>query len=73
MTYVDARTDKDMVLAAAVGKRLPQLPKLRGAVVLTYTPTDSLDITLAARYSDRMFATLDNSDVRANTFQGFSG
>lgn len=73
VTYADAKTDKDTAFAAAVGKRLPQIPRLRGAVVVTYTPNARLDITLAGRYSDRMFATLDNSDVYANTYQGFSG
>ena len=57
--------------AAAVGKALPQLPHWRGAVVATYSPTARWDVTLAARYSDRSFATIDNSDHYANTYQGF--
>ncbi|HTK34900.1 MAG TPA: TonB-dependent receptor [Caulobacteraceae bacterium] len=72
-TYVDAAIDKDAAFAAAVGKALPQLPKWRGAVVATYSPTARWDVTLAARYSDRAFATIDNSDHYANTYQGFSG
>ena len=41
----------------------------------TYTPTawPKLDLTLAARYSDRSFASIDNSDHYANTYQGFGG
>ena len=41
----------------------------------TYTPPTlpKLDVTLAARYSDRMFATIDNSDHYANPYQGFGG
>ena len=40
-------------------------------MVATYSPTPQWDVTLAARYSDRMFATIDNSDHYANTYQGF--
>ena len=73
ITYVDARTDRDAAFPAAIGKALPQLPHWRGAVVATYSPTPKWDATLAARYSDRSFATIDNSDPRANTYQGFGG
>ena len=70
-TYVDAHTDRDAAFPAAVGKALPQLPRWRGSVVATYSPTARLDVTLAARHSDRSFATIDNSDHYANTYQGF--
>ena len=73
VTYVDARTDRDAAYPAAEGKRLPQIPRLRGAVVATWRATPRLDLSLAARYSDRSFATIDNVDVYANTYQGFSG
>jgi iron complex outermembrane receptor protein len=71
VTYLDAETVKDPALPAAEGKRLPQLARWRGAVVATYSPNERWDFTLAARYSDRMFATIDNSDHYANTYQGF--
>lgn len=72
-TYLDAETVKDPVLPTAEGKRLPQLPRWRAGAVATYTPPalPKLDVTVAARYSDRMFATIDNSDHYANTYQGF--
>jgi iron complex outermembrane receptor protein len=73
VTYVDARIDRDAALAAAVGKQLPQLPRLRGAVVASYAPTSRFSLSLGARYSDRSFANIDNSDHDADTFQGFSG
>jgi iron complex outermembrane receptor protein len=74
-TYLDTEIVKDAAFAGAVGKRLPQLPRWRGGAVATYTPPalPRLDVTLAARYSDRMFATIDNSDHYANTYQGFAG
>jgi iron complex outermembrane receptor protein len=70
-TYVDGRIDRDAAFPAAVGKALPQLPHLRGAVVATWSPTPKLDVTLAARYSDRAYASIDNSDRHADTYQGF--
>jgi iron complex outermembrane receptor protein len=70
-TYLDTEVEKDTAFAAAVGKRLPQLPRWRGSVVATYSGIPKLDLTLAARYSDRSYATLDNSDHYANTYQGF--
>ena len=71
VTWVDARIDRDPALPAAVGKALPQLPRLRGSLVATYSPTPKLDLSLAARYGDRAFATIDNSDHNADAYQGF--
>ena len=66
LTYADGHIVKDTAFPAAVGKFIPQLPKLRGNAVATYRP-EWLDdgkfaFTLAARYSDRTFGTIDNSD-----------
>ncbi len=72
LTYVDARIVKDAGFAAAVGKDLPQLPKLRGAVTATWSPQARWDIALSGRYSDRSFGTINNVDPRADTYQGFS-
>lgn len=71
MTYVDAKIDKDIAFPAAVGKRLTQIPRWRGALVASYAASERLELTLGARYADRMFATIDNADGYANTFQGF--
>ena len=73
VTYVDSRIDRDAAFAAAVGKTLPQLPHWRGSVVATYSPTPKLDLTVAGRYSSRAFASIDNSDRYADTYQGFDG
>ena len=63
LTYVNGRTVKDTAFPAAVGKFIPQLPKLRGEAVATYhVDDDALALTLAGRYSDRSFGTIDNSD-----------
>ena len=70
LTYVDTRITRDS-FAGAVGKQIPAVPRLRGAVVASWRPTDRVTATLAARYSDRSFGTIDNSDTYANTYQGF--
>jgi len=72
LTAVEARTIRDSAFAAAVNKFLPQLPKLRANAMATYR-LDAWAFTLGARYSDRSFGTIDNSDPVSQTYQGFSG
>jgi iron complex outermembrane recepter protein len=71
VTYVDSRIQADNAYAAAVGRQLPQLPRLRAAAVETYRPIPKLAFTVAERYSDRSFGTINNSDDVADTFTGF--
>jgi iron complex outermembrane receptor protein len=73
LTYADARILSDAAFPTADGKRLPQLPRLRATGVVTWRPAPAWSATLAGRYAGREFATLDNSDPYANTYQGFSG
>jgi iron complex outermembrane receptor protein len=72
-TYVDSITARDAANAAAVGKQTPQLPRWRWTAVATWRATDKLTLTTAARYSDRPYGTLENSDTNGHTFQGFEG
>jgi iron complex outermembrane receptor protein len=71
VTYVDSTIVSDPVFLAAEGRRTPQIPRWRATAVATYRPNDQWAITLAARYSDRVYATIDNSDVYTHTYQGF--
>ena len=73
VTYSDGRTNKDTAFAAAVNKFVPQLPQWRANAVATYRPNDDWSFTLGARYSDRSFGTIDNSDPVSHTYQGFDG
>jgi iron complex outermembrane receptor protein len=73
VTYADARTARDAALPAAAGRRLPQVPRWRATLVGTWRPNDQLTLTAAARYSDRVYATIDNSDPVTHTYQGFDG
>lgn len=71
ITFVNGRILEDAAFPAAVGKHIPQLPKLRASLGATFRPNDDWALSLAARYSDRAFGTMDNSDTVANTYQGF--
>lgn len=57
--------------ATSVGKRTPYVPTWRATAVATYRPDDRWAYTLAGRYSGRMYATVDNTDVNPDTYQGF--
>jgi iron complex outermembrane receptor protein len=70
-TWADAETRSDPAFPAAVGKRLPSVPRWKASAVLTWRPLDTLSLTAAARYASRNWGTLDNSDPVGNTFQGF--
>jgi len=79
VTYVDPRTlamsgraSATAAPDAAIGKQLPNIPKWRSTATAMYRPNDRLTYTLAGRYSSKLYTTLDNSDVRYNTYQGFS-
>src|SRR4029078_9010517 len=78
-TYLDARTlalsgraNASAPAGSAEGKFLPNIPKWRANLAPTYRPHDAWAITLAGRYSSKLFTTLDNADVNPNTYQGFS-
>jgi iron complex outermembrane receptor protein len=73
ITYADGRTLADAAFPAAIGKFVPQLPKWRANAVATWRPDDDWSFTLGARYSDRGFGTIDNSDPVSQTYQGFGG
>ncbi|MEI6281116.1 MAG: TonB-dependent receptor [Alphaproteobacteria bacterium] len=73
VTYAQARTEADKAFPAAVRKHLPGVPTWRGEAQASYAASPQLNLTLAARYSDRAFSAIDNTDIYANTYQGFSG
>lgn len=72
LTAADGRIRQDSAFAAAVGKFLPGVPKLKANAMTTYRLQDWA-FTLGARYSDRSFGTIDNSDPISQTYQGFAG
>jgi len=73
ITYADARVVENPVLLTSVNKVLPQIPKWRANALATYRPDERWSLTLGARYSDRSFGTIDNTDTYSQTYQGFAG
>jgi iron complex outermembrane recepter protein len=78
-TYLDARTlalsgraSATAPAGSAVGRALPNIPRWRGSFTTTYRPVERLALTVAGRYSGKLYTTLDNADVHPNTYQGFS-
>ena len=79
VTYVDPRTlamsgraGPNAAPDAAIGKQLPNIPKWRGTATARYQPSDRFTWTLAGRYSSKLYTTLDDADVRPNSYQGFA-
>ncbi|MFI5231641.1 MAG: TonB-dependent receptor [Gemmatimonadales bacterium] len=79
VTWLDARTialsgraSPTAAPGSAIGKFLPNIPALRASFLATYRASAKTAISLAGRYSAKMYTTLDNSDVNTNTYQGFS-
>jgi iron complex outermembrane receptor protein len=70
-TLVDPLIVSDPIFPAAEGKDIPQVPRRRATLVLTYRPEEHTALTIAGRYSSRSFGTIDNSDIVTHTFQGF--
>lgn len=73
VTLADPEVIDDPAFPAAEGKTLPQVPRRRATLVLSYRPDDKTTLTLAGRHASRSFGTIDNSDVVGHTFQGFEG
>jgi len=73
VTAADGRIRQDSAFAAAVGKFIPGVPKLKANAMATYRPNDKWSFTAGARYADRSFGTIDNSDPVSQTYQGFAG
>ncbi|HWA63151.1 MAG TPA: TonB-dependent receptor, partial [Caulobacteraceae bacterium] len=73
VVYVDPKITRDTAFAAAVGKQTPQVPRWRATIVATYQATPRLTLTAAARYSSRVYGTIDNTDIVTHTYQGFDG
>ncbi len=71
VTWVDSKTAEDAIFPAAVGKQTPGVPEWRATLVGTYRPDEHWAFTLAGRYFDRVYATIDNIDTVSHTYQGF--
>ncbi len=79
LTWLDAKTlalsgraSATAAPGAAVGKKLPNIPDWRASLIATYRIGNRWTFTAAGRYSDKLWTTLDNTDVNPNTYQGFA-
>jgi iron complex outermembrane receptor protein len=77
-TFVDSKILSDPgfrnaanALTDVTGKNTPNIPKLKLTGLATYRYDNHWLGTLGARYSDRAWATIDNTDINPNTYQGF--
>jgi iron complex outermembrane receptor protein len=73
VTFADPKIVSDPIFPAAEGKMIPQVPHRKATIVATWHPSHKLSLTGAARYSSRMYGTIDNSDRVGHTYQGFEG
>ncbi|HEV8519746.1 MAG TPA: TonB-dependent receptor [Burkholderiales bacterium] len=78
VTWVDSKILSDPgfrnvagVLTDVTGKYTPNIPRLKLTALATYRYDARLSGTLGARYSDRVWTTIDNSDPITHTFGGF--
>jgi iron complex outermembrane receptor protein len=77
-TYVDSIILSDPgfrnaagVLTSVQGNYTPNIPRRKLTALATYRYDEHWSGSLGARFSDRVFATVDNTDVNPNTYQGF--
>ena len=78
VTYVNSKILSDPnfrnaanVLSDVTGKFTPNIPKLKASGYANYRHDEHWSGTLGARYSARVWATVDNTDSNPNTYQGF--
>ncbi|MEJ6021556.1 TonB-dependent receptor [Ramlibacter sp. PS4R-6] len=75
-TYADSHIRENAGFVAVpgdtIGKRQPNIPRLRAAALASYRWDDGFSTSVGARYSSRQFRTLDNSDVDGGTYMGVS-
>ena len=69
---ISGRASATAPAGSAIGKQFPNVPKWRTTAQASYRFERRLALSLGARYQSRLFATLDNSDVNPNTYQGFA-
>ncbi len=64
IAYMKAKTLKNENFPDSEGKIFPRAPEWTAKAVVSYYPTEKLNLTLAGRYSSKPWNTLDNVDDR---------
>ncbi len=76
LTYVNARIVANPSFVSATGttstgKRVPYIPDWRDTAQITYRPSKPWAFATAARYSGKMWSTLDNTDSIPHVYGAF--
>ncbi|MDO8262377.1 MAG: TonB-dependent receptor [Gallionella sp.] len=72
LTFADSEILANNNYLASVGKKMLRIPDWRAMLASTWHPNDTMDFTLAGRYSGRQFNLLDNSDINPDVYGGAS-
>ncbi len=72
LTFADPKILANNKNPASVGKKMIRIPDWRAMLAATWHPDDSMDFTLAGRYSGRQYGELDNSDTNPDVYGGVS-
>ncbi len=72
VTFADSEVLENNKSPASVGKKMLRIPDWRAMLATTWHPAETMDFTLAGRYSGRQYGELDNSDINDQTFGGSS-
>lgn len=72
VTFADSTILANNKNPASVGKQMIRIPDWRATLAATWHPNDTMDFTLAGRYSGRQFNLLDNSDTNEGVFGSVS-
>lgn len=72
LTYADSRTVRNDANPASVGRWQPRVPQWRAAALADWRVSAQWSTSLGARFSGRQYGQLDNSDVNADAYTGFS-
>jgi iron complex outermembrane receptor protein len=76
LTYADSRIRENAGFVAipgdTLGKYQPRVPVWRATALVSYRFDEAWSASLGARYSGQQYASLDNSDVNGQAYQGAS-
>lgn len=72
LTYANTEILANSKNPASVGKRMVRIPDWRATLAATWHPMESLDLTVAGRYSGRQYGSLDNTDTNDKVYGGSS-
>lgn len=70
LTYAESTILANSKSPATVGKKMLRIPDWRATLAATWHFNETMDFTLAGRYSGKQFGQLDNSDTNGNVYGG---